>query len=85
MFLTGDHNLTGGVGMFQESFLELKARMNENNILLTFAGTLSQEIIEDLGAAIKNYLINDQTPTSNTHSVFAVYIEQTQNIKTIYP
>ena len=67
--------------MLKDSFLELKAKLDENKILLTFAGAFSQEIIEDLGAAIQKFIQSDGTPKNNTYNVFSVYIEQTQNIR----
>lgn len=67
--------------MIQEDFLELKSKLDEYSILLTFAGAFSQEIIEDLGSAIKNYLKSEDHSKSVSFNVFSVYIEQTQNIR----
>lgn len=60
---------------------DLQALLQENGILINFAGRFTQEIIEELGDAVKRYLETENTPQSDTHNVFAVFIEQTQNIK----
>lgn len=60
---------------------DLQALLQENGILINFSGRFTQEIIEELGDAVKRYLETENTPQSYTYNVFAVFIEQTQNIK----
>lgn len=67
--------------MLKQKFINLKEKMNESSILLTFAGPLSQEIIEDLGTAIKTFMDTDQAGKGSTYNVFSVFIEQSQNTK----
>lgn len=67
--------------MRKQRFIDLKKNLTENNILLTFAGPLSQEIIVDLGTAIKTYMQTDKASKGNTYNVFSVFIEQSQNTK----
>lgn len=67
--------------MLKEDFIDLNTKLNENGILLSFVGTFSQEIIEELGEAIKNHLQSETNNKSNTYNVFSVFIEQTQNIR----
>jgi hypothetical protein len=47
-----------------------------NNILLTFKGSLSQEILVEMGAMIKNKLKIDR----KLKKIFAVFVEMSQNI-----
>jgi hypothetical protein len=67
--------------MLKQRFIDLKRSLTEQNILLTFSGALSQEIIEDLGIAIKTYMQTDKASKGNTYNVFSVFIEQSQNVK----
>jgi hypothetical protein len=48
----------------------------KNNILLTFKGSLSQEILVEMGAMIKNKLKIDK----KLKKIFAVFVEMAQNI-----
>lgn len=67
--------------MLKEDFIELNQKLNENGILLSFVGPFSQEIIEELGEAIKNHMESESNNKNNIYNVFSVFIEQTQNIK----
>jgi hypothetical protein len=62
-------------------FIELKKKLTENNTLLSFSGPFSQDLIEDLGTAIKTYLATDRASKSSTYNVFSVFIEQSQNTR----
>jgi hypothetical protein len=66
--------------VLQERFNNFKRMLDQHNIILTFSGPFSQEIIEVLGEAIKKHIISDDTIKSSIFSVFSVFIEQTQNI-----
>lgn len=55
--------------------------LRDNGILISFSGRFSQGIIEELGDAIKRHMEVEDTPKNEMHSVFSVFIEQTQNIK----
>ncbi len=67
--------------MLKESLTDLKSKLVEHGILLTFSGPFSQEIIEVLGEAIQKHIMSDDNIKSNTLNVFSVFIEQTQNIR----
>lgn len=59
----------------------LQHQMNRQGILMSFSGPFSHSIIEELGKAVKNYLENAQVTRSALMDVFAVYIEQAQNVR----
>lgn len=63
------------------NLLQLKKTLEEANILICFNGPFSQSIIEELGNAVRRYLDNEQMASAVLMDVFAVYIEQTQNIR----
>ncbi|HUW41992.1 MAG TPA: SiaB family protein kinase [Rectinemataceae bacterium] len=60
--------------------LELKRRLSESGILMSFNGAFTHSIIEEMGNAIKRYLEGRNIGKGAVTDVFAVYIEQTQNI-----
>lgn len=63
------------------NLLQLKKTLEDAKILICFNGPFSQSIIEELGNAVRRYLGNDQMESAVLMDVFAVYIEQTQNIR----
>ncbi len=62
------------------NLLDLQKRLQKNGVLITFSGRFTQEIIEELGDAVRKYMETESTQ-HKTHDVFAVFIEQTQNVK----
>ena len=60
---------------------DLRQKLDEANILICFNGPLSQSIIEQLGVAVKRYLEAETHNAGRLYDVFAVYIEQSQNIQ----
>ncbi len=63
-----------------DNLLSLHERLREEGVLISFCGKLSQEIIVELGQAIRKYLETEDTPKTGIFSTFSIYIEQTQNI-----
>ncbi|MDA8426354.1 MAG: SiaB family protein kinase [Treponema sp.] len=60
--------------------LELKRTLSESGILMSFNGAFTHSIIEEMGNAIRRYLEGENLDKGAVTDVFAVYIEQTQNI-----
>jgi hypothetical protein len=65
----------------QKNLSSIQDLLRDNGILISFSGRFSQGIIEELGDALKKHLEVEATPKNEIHSVFSVFIEQTQNIK----
>ena len=61
--------------------VRLQHELSAQGILLSFSGPFSHSIIEELGNAVKNYLENAQATRTVLMDVFAVYIEQAQNVR----
>ncbi|CQR73634.1 hypothetical protein SOV_31310 [Sporomusa ovata DSM 2662] len=64
-----------------DNLIELQKVLQNYGVLITFSGRFTQEVIEELGDAVKKYLETDATSLNVTYNVFSVFIEQTQNIK----
>ncbi|WHH58517.1 SiaB family protein kinase [Petroclostridium sp. X23] len=65
----------------EKKLLGLQNILRKSGILISFSGRFSQGIIEELGEAIQKHMEAQDTPKSDVFNVFAVFIEQTQNIK----
>lgn len=63
------------------NLLELQKVLQGYGVLINFSGRFTQEIIEELGDAVKKYIETEDTSQHDTYNVFSVFIEQTQNIK----
>lgn len=58
----------------------LREQFNQRQIMLCFNGPISQNLIEEVGNALKSHMQKDNEQ-SLTMDVFGVYIELTQNIR----
>lgn len=65
----------------KNNLIELQNILRQNGILISFSGKFSQGIIEELGDAIKKYMEDEERPQNDVFNVFAIFIEQSQNIK----
>lgn len=61
--------------------LALKESFTEQGILISFNGSFTHSIVEEMGNAIKRYLEGENLGRGAIMDVFAVYIEQTQNVR----
>lgn len=62
------------------NLMELQRTLRNQGVLISFSGRFSQEIIEELGEAVKKHL-ESEAAQNLIFNVFSVFIEQTQNIK----
>lgn len=63
------------------SIAQLKDNFTREGILLCFNGSFSHEIIEELGSALKTHLVREQITHIALADLFAVFIEQMQNVR----
>lgn len=64
-----------------EDIMKLKEHFSEQGILLSFNGSFTHGIIEEIGSAIKRHLEGEQLERGVVTDVFSVYVEQTQNVR----
>jgi len=64
-----------------ENLLALRKELSEKGVLISFNGSFNSGIIEEIGRAIRTYLKEEKLGRGIISDVFAVYIEQTQNIR----
>ena len=60
---------------------EVKEQLRENGILISFSGSFSHSLIEELGTAVKKYLESSESKRPAIMDVFSVYIEAAQNVR----
>jgi hypothetical protein len=71
--------------MITKNLNDLMGQLNLNGVIISFNGSFTQGIIEEMGEAIKAYLDNEKPEDeSRVYDVFSVYIEQSQNIKNYF-
>lgn len=59
----------------------LRKSFEEQGIMICFNGPFSHSVIEQLGDAVKRYLHSADAPRDRIADVFAVFVEQAQNLK----
>ncbi|HEY2344430.1 MAG TPA: SiaB family protein kinase [Xanthomonadaceae bacterium] len=59
----------------------IKEQLRKAGVVVSFNGSFSHGIIEELGAAVKKYLESAETRPAAMMDVFSVYIEATQNVR----
>lgn len=60
--------------------LEVQQALRSRGILISFSGKLTQALIVEYGEAVKSYLETEDRPQNEVFNIFALFIEQTQNI-----
>ena len=73
--------------MISENLDSIVKKMNQNGVIISFNGSFTQSIIEEIGDAIKKYIEQDKTEDNGeakSYDVFSIYIEQSQNIKNYF-
>lgn len=58
----------------------LQDELRRQGVLMSFSGPFSHSVIEELGNAVRHYLESAQLARSALMDVFAIYIEQAQNV-----
>ncbi|HUX11693.1 MAG TPA: SiaB family protein kinase [Spirochaetia bacterium] len=53
----------------------------DQGVMICFNGPFSHSVIEELGTAVRKYLESDAAPKDRIADVFAVFVEQAQNLK----
>jgi len=64
-----------------QNLMALRENFSGDGILICFNGPFTHSIIEEIGNAVKRYLEGETGGHGSVIDVFAVYIEQTQNVR----
>ena len=63
-----------------ENLYQLKKELQTQGILFNFSGPISQTLLLEIGDTLRNKMELDKTSPSTVLKVFAMLVEQTQNI-----
>ncbi len=73
-------NIKGGLLMLAQKYYQYKQNYDEEGVIFSFSGLLSEEILFALGDALKKRLVLEEMDTNTIKRVFSVFMEQVQNI-----
>lgn len=63
-----------------EEVYQLKRTFDAQGLILAYSGMISQPIIEEIGSALKNKIEQDEVSATVNNRLFAIFVEQVQNI-----
>jgi hypothetical protein len=66
--------------MLAQDLLNLRTQLRDAGIIFTYCGYVTEQVLAGVGDALKQKLVIEDTDTKTARSVFAVFVEQTQNI-----
>jgi hypothetical protein len=67
--------------MTPDQLSQIKEELTRNGVMICFNGAFVHSIIEEIGNALRRYMESEETKKSAAMDVFAVYIEQAQNVR----
>jgi len=66
--------------MFANQVYELRANLRDQGVVFAYSGYVTEGILSGVGDALKQKLASEDADTKTVRSVFAVFVEQMQNI-----
>lgn len=66
--------------MLAQELHDFRSLLRKNGILFAYSGFVSESVLSGVGEALKQKLSIEDTDTKTLRSVFAVFVEQMQNI-----
>jgi uncharacterized protein DUF6272 len=66
--------------MFASDLFELRSILHRQGIIFAYSGYVTEPVLSGVGEALKRKLVIDDADTKTLRSVFAVFVEQMQNI-----
>lgn len=66
--------------MLARELFDLRALLKQQGIIFAYSGYMTERVLSGVGEAIKQKLVIDDADTKTLRSVFAVFVEQMQNI-----
>lgn len=61
--------------------MDIRNRFHRSGLLICFAGPFHQGLIAEIGTVLKGYLKHNQMPPGAAQNIFAVFVEQAQNVR----
>ena len=66
--------------MLASELLDLRGRLHKQGVIFAYSGYVTEPVLSGVGEALKQKLTIDDADTKTLRSVFAVFVEQMQNM-----
>lgn len=66
--------------MIADQVYKLRADLRDNGVVFAYSGYVSETVLAGVGDALKHKLFSDDIDRTTMRSVFAIFVEQMQNI-----
>ena len=66
--------------MLASDLYDLRSILHKEGIIFAYSGYVTEPVLSGVGEALKRKLVIDEADTKTLRSVFAVFVEQMQNI-----
>lgn len=66
--------------MLNPSLYSYKDALDKEGVIFTFCGPISHDIVEGVGITLKSQMEEDEVSRTTAMKVFAIFIEQVQNV-----
>lgn len=66
--------------MLAKQLHEFRSLLSNNGIMFAYSGYISEGVLSGVGEALKRKLTDQETDTKTLRNVFAIFVEQMQNI-----
>ena len=66
--------------MLASELLDLRGRLHKRGVIFAYSGYVTEPVLSGVGEALKQKLTIDDADTKTLRSVFAVFVEQMQNM-----
>jgi hypothetical protein len=66
--------------MLASQLLDLRGILHKQGVIFAYSGYVTERVLSGVGEALKQKLTIDDADTKTLRSVFAVFVEQMQNI-----
>jgi len=72
--------MTGSSDSLAKSFYEFRNSLRSRGIIFSYSGYVTETVLKGIGEALKQKLVLDEADTKTMRNVFAIFVEQMQNI-----
>ncbi|MGB6389556.1 MAG: DUF6272 family protein, partial [Methyloceanibacter sp.] len=66
--------------MLARELFDIRSILLQQGIIFAYSGAVTESVLSGVGEAIKQKLVIDDADTKTLRSVFAVFVEQMQNM-----
>jgi len=72
--------MTDSSDSLAKSFYDFRNSLRSRGIIFSYSGYVTEPVLKGIGEALKQKLVLDEADTKTMRNVFAIFVEQMQNI-----